>query len=355
MPNRALARQRLHAHRLAATPFATPAEAVAWLGAMQGQEHLSVRWAIGLRCAGHDEAAVQQALDTGQVVRTWAMRGTLQLAAAADVRWLVNLTGPPALARHGSAQRKLGVDAAAAAAAEPVFVRALRGQTLTRAEVFAALEQAGLSTAGQRGYYYLVQAALRGQLCLGPLRGKQETYVLLDEWAPNAKTLPREQAVAELARRYFASHGPATLEDYAWWSGLPKAEVRAGLEAARPALVEQVIGGVAYYGPPEAAPAARGTLLLPAFDEYILGYTDRTAVLAPEHSPRVLSNNGIFYPTILSDGAVIGTWKRTIKKDTVAIALSPFKALTRAQRAAVGAAAERYAAFVGLGLVVMEA
>jgi hypothetical protein len=356
MANRTLAWLRLAHQRLSTAPFATASAAVAGLGAMQGQEYLAARWAVGVRCAGLDEAAVEQALAEGSVVRTWAMRGTLQLLAAADARWMVDLVGPPALARHAPAMRRLGVDDAAYAAAEQVLLPSLRRRPLTRPEVFAALEARGLSTAGQRGYYLLVQAGLRGRLCLGPRRGKQETYTLLEPWAPKAKPMARDHALVELARRYFTSHGPATLADFVWWAGLSRTDARAGLAGAEAGLAQQTIEGEAYWGPPGSPPAPSDeAYLLPAFDEYVLGYADRTHVLRPQYSPRVLSKNGIFYPTLVSAGEVIGTWQRTLKKNSVVITLSPFARLTRAQRQAAGAAAERYAAFLGLQPVVAEA
>ena len=355
MTNFALARQRLHQHRLASGAFAAPEEAVAWLGAMQAQEYGPARWAVGIRCAGVTEASVAQAVAEGRLIRTWAMRGTLQLIAAADSRWLLELLGPVVLARRDAAYRKMGVGAADFEAIGPVLRDSLRGGPLTRPEVFAALERGGHSAAGQRGYYILTRAALMGWLCLGPLRGKQETYTLLENSAPDAPSLPRAEALAELARRYFSSHGPATLADYAWWSGLTLAEARVGLGAAQADLVEQRVNGQTYWaptGPPPAKDAEPAAHLLPAFDEYVLGYTDRTAVLAARHSPRVMSVNGIFYPTLVIDGEVVGTWKRAVKKDTVTITLSPFAPLKKARQAAVAAAAERYGAFVGLKAVV---
>ncbi len=357
MTDLTLTRRRLHSHHLTGALFQTPAEAVGWLGAMQGQEYLAARWAVGVRTAGATEASVEAAVAAGEIIRTWAMRGTLQLVAAADIRWLIDLVGPPAIARHAPALRKLGLDEAGYAAAEPVLMKLLRGQTLTRAEVFAGLEARGIATAGQRGYYILSRAGMRGRLCLGPLRGKQETYTLLDDVAPPAEPLPREQALAELARRYFTSHGPATLADYAWWAGLSMAEARAGLAGAREALAEHAVEGQAYWEAREgpAARTASGAHLLPAFDEFVLGYTDRTAVLDARYSPRVMSKNGIFYPTLMVDGEVLGTWKRTLKKDTVTVTLSPFAPLKPAQRQALAAAAERYGAFLGLKPVVAEA
>jgi hypothetical protein len=161
--------------------------------------------------------------------------------------------------------------------------------------------------------------------------------------------------LGELARRYFRSHGPATLADYAWWSGLALADARAGLALAQPELAAQHLNGQDYWGPAGASVSAgrsSAAYLLPAFDEFVLGYTDRTVVLDARHSPRVLGSNGIFYPTLVIDGQVIGTWKRTLKPKQVDVSLSSFAPLTRPQRAAAAAAAERYGAFLGRRPVV---
>jgi hypothetical protein len=187
---------------------------------------------------------------------------------------------------------------------------------------------------------------------MGPMQDKQQTFVLLDEWAPHARELSREEALAELARRYFASHGPATIHDFAWWAGLTVTDARAGLEAAKLGLVSETIDGKAYWlsaGAPEQAAVDTSCVhLLPGFDEYLLGYKDRGAVLAAEHAPKIIpGNNGVFQPTIVVAGQVAGTWKRTLKKKSIDLTLIPFTRMDDLEER-VSEAAECYGDFLGL-------
>jgi hypothetical protein len=220
------------------------------------------------------------------------------------------------------------------------------------------LEEAGIGTENQRGYHILWYVAQSGLICLGPMQGKQQTFVLLDEWVPNPRRLSREESLAELAGRYFASHGPATVHDFAWWSGLTVTEARAGLEAATPGLVSETIDGKEYWtatdAPRRTAHDEPGVELLPGFDEYLLGYKDRNAVLSAEHAPRIVpGRNGVFRPIIVVDGRVVGTWKRSLKKDSVHVTLRPFTSLGDLEERAIEAA-ERYSVFVGLPLLSTE-
>jgi hypothetical protein len=233
-----------------------------------------------------------------------------------------------------------------------LFARALQGgRQLTRDEMYQLLEQANISTAGQRGYHILWRSAQEGLICFGVPSGKQQTFTLLDEWAPRTKNLERDEALAELTRRYFTSHGPATAQDFVGWSGLTVTDTRAGLEMVKSHLVQETVNGQTYWMSPNM-PAREDkspmTYLLPGFDEYLLGYKDRTAALDPLHAPKIApGNNGMFSPTLVTDGRVAGTWKRTLKKDSVVITVSPFTSLSEAQNRAIGAVAERYGRFVG--------
>lgn len=305
-------RQRLSSHRLDRTAFKRPDEAVAWYGAMQGQDYRHARWAVGIRCAGVTEADVEQAIAGKTIVRTWAMRSTLQFVAAEDVRWLLNLVGPRQVA-HASVNdaRRFNLDDAAFAAAVNALNRILRGKVLTRKETYAALERDGIPTATQRGYHILARAALSGLICQGPPRDKEDTFVLLDEWLPPVSPRPREEAQAELALRYFRSHGPATLDDFVWWSSLTVPAARAGLEAAKSRLVREVVGDVTYWSASEATPPPKrypAAQLLPGFDEYLLGYVDRSHILANIPKAEIIHSNGIFRPTVLMAGQIVGTW-----------------------------------------------
>jgi hypothetical protein len=226
--------------------------------------------------------------------------------------------------------------------------KALRGERQhSRPSLYARLERAGIRTGEGRGAHILWHCAHHGLICFGAREGNQHTFALLDEWIPPAKTLTRDEALAELARRYFTSHGPAALKDFIWWSGLSAGDARAGLALARPHLHKAAIDGVEYWhAEPTRRPVAPGhAVLLPPYDEYTVAYQDRRAALDPRHASA--ARNGILGPTILLDGRIIGTWTRQLTSDAVTIALTPFAKLTGARRQAVAAAADRYGRFLG--------
>lgn len=343
-------RQRLSSHRLDRTAFKRPDEAVAWYGAMQGQDLRHAKWAVGIRCAGVSEADVEQAIADRTLIRTWAMRGTLHLVAADDVIWLLDLVGPRMLERAAANDvRRFDLDEAAFAAAEKALKRALRGKVLTRKETYAALERQGVSTAGQRGYHIVSRAALSGLVCQGPLRDKEDTFVLLDEWLPPASPKPREEVQAELALRYFRSHGPATLDDFVWWSSLTVPAARAGLEAAKSRLVREVVGDVTYWSASEATPPPKrypAAQLLPGFDEYLLGYVDRSHILANIPKAEIIHSNGIFRPTVLMAGQIVGTWSSRRLPNGHAQYVPEIYGETGQIVQALDAAAERLGAFL---------
>jgi hypothetical protein len=343
-----------------------PAEVVGRLFALQAQDYAAALWAVGLRCGpGASRATVEDAIAGRRIVRTWPMRGTLHFLAPDDVRWMLRLLSPRVIGRAAGRHRDLGLTDAVFDRARELLARALSGgRTLTRPAAMALLEEDGISTAGQRGYHVLWWLAQQAILCLGPMAGKQQTLVLLDEWIPPGKTpVPSgEAALALLARRYFDAHGPATLSDLAWWTGIAKSEARIGLTAISGELTSVTVEGSDYWLPAAAledGPADSSdprVHLLPAFDEYMLGYTDRTLQLGKHDRTyrAAVSSNGVFAPTVVADGRIVGTWKRTLRRDRVSIALTPFQRLTRAQRERIAEAAERYGRFVGLPAVVEE-
>jgi hypothetical protein len=212
------------------------------------------------------------------------------------------------------------------------------------------LQANGISTAGQRGFYLLQRPGLERLIYQGEMRRNVTTFLALDE----GKTLPPDEAAAELARRYFLSHGPATLADFVGWSGLLISEARAGLEAVKAELVEESIDGQTYWLSPETAPKLEQSLyLLPGFDEYVLGYKDRSAVLDAQFANAICpGGNGMFMSTIVSDGHIVGTWKRTVKKKTVEIALEPFNPLSSDEMDVLTETANRYGEFLGLTAVL---
>lgn len=339
--------RRLAYQRIAQPAFHHASEVVAWLGAVQGQDYAGTRWSLGLRLPGSTDLAIEQAIADRSIRRTWAMRGTLHYVAAADLHWLVGLIAPRQIAGNARRYRQLELDEPTLRRSSDLIAAALTGdRQLTRTELLAMLEAHGIATTGQRGIYMLQRAALERRIYQGEVRRNVTTFLALDEGA----TWPREEAMVELARRYFTSRGPATVHDFAYWSGLPVSEARAGLEGASPRLVREVIEGQIYWRASEAPLAPEHALyLLPGFDEYVLGYRDRHAVLAEQFADAICpGGNGMFRPTIVKHGEIIGTWQRQLKRERVEITIEPFRPIDADEMAALAAAAARFGAFLGL-------
>jgi hypothetical protein len=351
-------RLRLESQQIARPRFETPAEVVAALGAVQAQDYPASLWAIGLRIAGATEADIEAAVTKGEIVRTWPMRGTLHFVAAADVRWLVGLCAHRGMAASRNRMRRLEIDDGALATARRLWTRALQGgKQLLRAELYTLLEGAGVSTSDQRGPHILGYLAQEGLVCIGPRRGRQHTIVLVDEWAPGAVDLPREEALTELTLRYFSGHGPATAADFAWWSGLTMAMVKAGIEMAGSRLDRVELAEKTYWLAPGAVPAtiARGTVhLLPAFDEYLVGYRERDAVLVPADRLRINAGGGLLNPAVLRDGRVVGAWRRSLADGAAIVRPAPFAPFAAPLQRSIAKAAERYGRFLGVPVSVSE-
>jgi hypothetical protein len=330
----------------------TPAGVVGRLLALQAQDLPGAKWSVGVRGQPSSMAAVDAALRAGEVVRSWPLRGTLHLVPAEDLGWLLELTADRAIRSAATRRASLGLEEADLERARQAAIAALVGdRSLTRAELLAAFDAAGISPAGQRGYHLLGYLAQTGTLVLGAPRGAQQTFALLDEWVRAPRRLERDEALGELAFRYFRGHGPATVPDLARWSGLPLAEVRRGLAIGAGGLTVREIDGVAYHLAPEvldrSAPTAR-VHLLSGFDEYLLGYVDRSFALAPADADAVVpGGNGLFRPTIVADGDVVGTWQRRVSDGDVVIEPRLFRPLPRRFHDPLEAAAAAYGAFIG--------
>jgi hypothetical protein len=350
-----ITRLRLHTQRIAGARFEKPGDVVAWLGAVQAQDYLGALWAVGLRMRNAVEADIEQALANGTIIRTWPMRGTLHFVAAADIRWMLELLTPRIVANNAQLLlRRFDLDEGVFARSKDLFARALQGgKRLTRNAMYNVLEAGGVSTS-QRGSHILWRLAQEGFICFGAREGKQQTFALFDEWAPNARRMARDESLAEIAKRYFTSHGPATLQDFTWWSGLTRVDAIAGIEMAKRSLAQETINGQSYWlgsSTPTTNDPSPTAYLLPAFDEYTVAYKDRSAALDPKYTKYANSGNGILYPVIAIDGQVVGTWKRALKKDTMVITPSPFTKLNRAETRAIAEATNRYGKFLGASVV----
>ena len=356
MTNLDIAHQRLHNQLITRRTFEKPGDVVEWLGAVQAQDYAAAKWAVGLRLQGTTDDDIEQAFTRGAILRTHLMRPTWHFVSPADIRWMLALTAPRVNAVNAYYYRKLTLDDAVFMHSNAVLAKALQGgKQFTRPELASVLQQAGIATDDlQRFTHIMMRAELDGIVCSGARRGKQFTYALLDERAPQARTLDRDEALAEFARRYFTSHGPATLQDFVWWSGLTVADARASLELVTPQLMHEVVDGQTYWfsmSTPPAKDLSPTAYLLPNYDEYIVGYTDRSAVFDASHTNKLdPRGNVLFNHTIVMDGRVVGTWKRTIKKDAVIITPSLLTPLNDAETRAFAAAANRYGAFLDISV-----
>ncbi len=311
-------------------------EAVRRLLAVQAQDLPGALTSVALRTPARGRAAVVDALDRGAVVRSWPVRGTLHLLAADDLAWLLPLAGPRMEARSAALRRERGLDDRTLGRARELALEALADGALSRAELAAAWERGGVGTAEGRGYLLLVHLSQTGAVCLGPTApdgSGEQLVVAADAWLPVVEPVDRDEALARLAWRYLSSHGPATVADLVRWSSLTVGEVRRGVAAVRDRLVAvEVEGrdGVEHLMDPSTPDRlaacrdeAEGTLLLPGFDEYLLGYADRDAVLAPEHAERIVpGRNGVFRPTVVVGGRVLATWRRTPARRDAAAGLA---------------------------------
>jgi hypothetical protein len=358
MTNLDIIHRRLHNQRLEGAAFEKPEEVVAWQGAVQAQDYGGAKWAVGQRVQGAGDSAVEQAFAKGAILRTHVMRPTWHFVAPADIHWLLALTAPRVNAVNAYMYRQLELDDRLFQRSNTAIAQALEGgQFLTRTELGTVLGQAGIVAEGMRLGYIVHRAELDAVVCSGPRRGKQCTYALLAERAPQAKTLERDEALAELTKRYFTSHGPAMAQDFAWWSGLTLADVREGLDMVKDTLIQETIGDRTYWlspdGPAVKAPSPTA-YLLPNYDEYLVSYRDNHLVFKPEYAQLFMMRNVVFSHFVVIDGRVVGTWKRTFEKKTAVVTLRLFEPLSEAQFQAIRAAADRYGRFLGMPVTLVD-
>lgn len=346
---------RARAHSLLLTddePARSCAQVVRWFAALQGQDMASVVWSLGVR-TGLDRDAVTEAFETAQVVRTWPMRGTLHVVPGADARWMVHHLGRRSLAGAAARRAALGLDGEAVTRATDALVRALDGtDLLTRRAALAAMDEAGVATSGQRGYHLLWHAASLGLICLGPPSGREQTVALLDSWAPPGPQPDRDEALRTVAHRFVRSHGPVTVHDLARWADLTVTDARTAIASVE-GLEQAEHDGRALWLTAAALGAAHDEVpvpdrALPGFDEFVLGYRDRTAQLPGRDEARVVpGGNGVFANTLVVAGTVQGTWRRRELSRVVAITAFPFRRLRASARRSLTRELERYAAHVG--------
>jgi hypothetical protein len=347
--------RRMRAQRLSAPMPADPAAVVAWFGAVQAQEYQPSKWGLAQRAPDLTDAQIDRALADGTIIRTHGPRPTWHFIAQADARWVLTAVAPRVQLRSRTMYKTYEVDAAVMTRARRVIEKILGGgRFLTRVAVGQALADKGIDAKGIRLGLIMFVLELDQVVCSGPRQGKQFTYALFDERVRGALVLPPEEARTALAARYVASHGPVTVNDFVWWSGLTVGDARRAFESVSPALRTEQIGDHTYWSSPTEPRASRRTLppvhLLPIYDEYFIAYRDRspTAALLPTSAPADPMDS--FTNLLCVEGRFGGFWRRTVSSKAVAVRLLPYRTLSRPHVDAAEEAAERYAAFVGLPL-----
>ena len=349
--------QRLLNQHLAGAPLAGPAEVVRHLGAVQSQDFPGALWAIAQRCGNPAQSEVAAALTSGAIIRTHVLRPTWHFVAPEDLRWMLALTGPRVMSGSAGRHRELELDAEVFSRSRRALERTLAGGVAaTRAEVAAALETAGIAIDGQRLVHILLHAEMGGVICSGPLVGKKQTHVLVEEWVAAAPVLAPDEAAVELAVRYFSSHGPALVSDFTWWSSLTVAQARRAIDGAAQRLVSVDVGGRTMWTSPTtpagrvASPLVR---LLPNFDEYVVAYRDRTDFYDPALDPQTL-RGGVMANIVAVDGTAVGNWTRRPKARSVELAVQPWIAFTEAAWDAVETEADRLGRHLQLPVTLMR-
>lgn len=345
--------RRLHNQHLVGQRVRDPRQLVAHLGAVQSQDYPGALWALALRLDGPSLASLQAAFDRGDILRTHVLRPTWHFVAPQDIRWMIALSGPRIRRSMAARERELGIDATLATRSNDAIARALEGgRSVTRTELGLLLTEAGIDwhNDGSVLSHLASIAELDAVSCSGPMQGSKHTYALLHDRVPPTPTVPREQAVAELACRYFTSHGPATLNDFAWWSGLTARDGRDGLAAFGTRFTSQQVGELTYWFERDAAPLVivpSRMLLLPNYDEYTVAYRSRELFypreIAYRPGPRY---DAPFGNLIVLDGMGIGIWKRSMRKGALTIEPEWFNSPSPADSAAFDAAVTQYTAFM---------
>jgi hypothetical protein len=349
-----IANHRLAAQQLGTTKFKKPAELLRWFGAMQAQEYGPAKWSFGLRLTNIKDTDIEKYFTSGKILRTHVLRPTWHFVAAEDIRWMLQLTKARVHAANAFMYRQLELEKKLFAKCTKIVIQSLEGKNqLTRDAINQEFKKSRIKAAGHRLSYIMMHAELEGIICSGARQGNQFTYALLDERVPPAKPKSGTEALAELTLRYFTSRGPATIQDFSTWSGLTMADCKIGIESVKGKLIYETHGvDTCYFAEQPKKRISNVIHLLPIYDEYIMGYKRREAILQVFNSLKQKPELG-YDNTIVSDGQIVGTWKRIIKSKHIEFQYKLFHQLNSTQQAAFRKAIERYQEFAGLEVIVV--
>ena len=319
---------RLANQRVSASDFRTPGEIVGWMGAMQAQDYNMSKWAIGIRLPGCTVNETEAAFDSGEIIRMHLLRPTWHLVASEDVHWMLELCGQRIRASMKARDHQLGLTVDIFKKSNKLLEKTLGGgKHLTREELIREFRHAGINTEENRASHLLMHAETHGIICSGKIKAGKPSYTMLHEWVPKSGTMNKEEALATLAERYFSSHGPATAEDFIWWSGLTAGDGKKALEMVKSNFSSTVVEDKIFWYRDHSSEMSDQPItasLIPAFDELIISYKDRQAVLPDENHSKAVYTNGIFRPVILLNGRVVGIWKQTVKKEHLTVTAELF-------------------------------
>lgn len=345
---------RLHNQQLVSQDFKKPEALVSHFGAMQAQDFAMAKWAVGLR-SGNSEQKIDKALDEGKILRTHLLRPTWHFVAADDIHWILELTSPQIKTILRSSAKQFGVEQEKLTKSCKLLENLLRDDTsLSRDEIVSELNKNNIATDNYHSSHILMHAEMEGLICSGKSIGSKTTYALLEERVPKPLAgFSKDEALSRLAKVYFTSHGPATLQDFTWWSGLSATNSRLALESIKSEMEEIKSAETVHYF---YAPAKRKksiVALLPAFDEFLISYKDRNASIDLQYHPKAFTRNGIFNPVLMIDGKIEGAWKRTVKKENVVLQIDSFAGTDFGLTKEIQSAAELFGKFLGKNVEII--
>lgn len=331
--------------------FQTAKEVTAWMGAMQAQDYSMSKWAMGIRLKIATEDSINNEINSGRILRTHLLRPTWHFVSDDDIYWILRLTGPRIKASLSTRDKQLELTDGVYNKCNRILERSLRDNNhQTREELILELKRSKINVEENRASHIFMRAEIDGLICSGRQKNGKPTFAILGEWVPVHKKFNKDEALKELACRYFISHGPATINDFNWWSGLKMSDVKLALEYNKDILRSEVILNQTYWMAEnnfKPASSCNEVFLLPSYDEFLISYRDRSASLPTGLNKKVISDNGIFFPTIMQNGQVIGAWKRNIKNNRLIITSKLFKPGTISQDKILLRGIKRYSDFIG--------
>ena len=349
-----ISNRRLHNQLLVEPKFDTAKEVVAWMGAMQAQNYQMAKWAIGARLARATDTIVESAINRGEIIRTHVLRPTWHVVSADDMSWMLDLTASHIKSSLQARHRKLEITEDVVKDSITIIENALGNSNhLTREELLTELQNAHIATEQNRGYHLLLRAEVDGIICSGKTTDRTPTYALLAERVPRKHVYSQDDALGRLAQKYFSSHAPATLQDFTWWSGLPARLAKRALEMVQSNFISETVDAKTYWFPDSRFSSTTAVYLLPAYDEFLIGYKDKTVSLPFEDQRNNVHTNGVFRPIIVINGNISGIWKLTTRRNKVMVETNLFQPVEENTRKAIEKRAEMLGQFMGQTLEIV--